>query len=363
MIISKKKDVIGQGIEYFLTKEEYREHSFLYFNITIDPGNDPGDAFIRIKDFLEKNECTILFGLGFGFNKPGPGRDLKKILPVMLFYYGQQKSPGLQLICTDDKEVVSENTENNIYCNSVEHNNRRLHYFYDIIPAKKNECYDQAYRSFSMLGKLLKRKNISYNSLARTWLYLDNILSWYDELNRARTDFYEREDIFSILIPASTGIGVSNEHGRCISLSALAVTGEDACQYVSPVDSPMQCSAVDYKSSFSRAVEIDLKGSKRLIISGTASIDEQGDTLYPVSAGKQVDHTMKVVNAILDHNDYSWDNVVRAIVYFPDLSNRRYFDDYCKKNNLDRSAVLLVSGVVCRDNLLFEIELDAVKSV
>ena len=38
--------------------------------------------------------------------------------------------------------------------------------------------------------------------------------------------------------------------------------------------------AYDYKSSFSRGLRIDLNGLRILLISGTASIDEQGNTVH-----------------------------------------------------------------------------------
>ncbi len=52
-------------------------------------------------------------------------------------------------------------------------------------------------------------------------------------------------------------------------------------------------------SSFSRAVEMDFDTCKRVMVSGTASIDPVGNTVYFGDIDKQVGLTMQVIEEIL----------------------------------------------------------------
>lgn len=88
-------------------------------------------------------------------------------------------------------------------------------------------------------------------NLVRTWLYLDHILDWYDDFNRVRNTFFERNGVFDGLVPASTGIGCANPHGSALVAKGLAVLPK---QPPPPraVPSPLQCPANDYQSDVCR---------------------------------------------------------------------------------------------------------------
>ena len=49
----------------------------------------------------------------------------------------------------------------------------------------------------------------------------------------------------------------------------------------------------------------------------------------------------------------------RATAYYRDPSYRRFFNEWCAERNLESMPVVNTHCVVCRDDLLFEIELDA----
>ena len=56
---------------------------------------------------------------------------------------------------------------------------------------------------------------------------------------------------------------------------------------------------MDYKKSFSRAVQVRGGHLRRLFISGTASIDKDGNSVYLQDTSAQINRTMEVVEAIL----------------------------------------------------------------
>ncbi|MCX5642874.1 MAG: hypothetical protein NTY10_06580 [Candidatus Omnitrophica bacterium] len=69
---------------------------------------------------------------------------------------------------------------------------------------------------------------------------------------------------------------------------------------------------------------------------------------------------MEVVQAILDSRSMGWKDTVRAIAYFKDIKDTVFFDNYCRKHGLLNLPVLVVQNDICRDDLLFEIEVDLI---
>jgi len=126
------------------------------------------------------------------------------------------------------------------------------------------------------------------------------------------------------------------------------------------VPSPLQCPALDYRSAFSRAVEVQVPGRRHLYISGTASIDEHGASVYRGDIDGQIRWTMAVVEAMLKSRNMTWnDNALRAVTYFKDLQVAPRFTAYCRSHGLSERMVTPVQATMCREELLFEIELDA----
>jgi enamine deaminase RidA (YjgF/YER057c/UK114 family) len=97
----------------------------------------------------------------------------------------------------------------------------------------------------------------------------------------------------------------------------------------------------------------------RLFISGTASIDKDGKTIFLNDTAGQLEFTMKVVKAILNEAKMDWSNAVSSMAYFKHSRDFGLFDNYCQKHNL-KLPHIKVQADVCRDDLLFELELDAV---
>ena len=125
------------------------------------------------------------------------------------------------------------------------------------------------------------------------------------------------------------------------------------------IGSPLQCPAPAYGSAFSRAMEINSGGWRRLLVSGTASIFPGGETAWVGNAKKQVDLSMEVVGAILQSRGMNFHDVTRATAYFQHPSFKPYFDAWLDARDLRHLPVVPTHSVICRGDLLFEIELDA----
>ena len=222
---------------------------------------------------------------------------------------------------------------------------------------------DQTRATLESIEATLATIGMDFCNVVRTWFYIDEILSWYTQFNTVRDKFFERRGVFDGVVPASTGVGVANPAGTALVAKVFAVKAKNSHNVgISAVGSPLQCPAIDYKSSFSRAVEVVLPDHRRLYISGTASIDPDGVTAHVGDAENQIALTMEVVAAILELRDMGWSDTSRAIGYFKDIENAPLLGEYCREKGLAHMPIAVAHGDICRDDLLFEIELDAVSA-
>ena len=221
---------------------------------------------------------------------------------------------------------------------------------------------DQTTALFHAIEDALTDANMTFDHVARTWLYMDNILDWYDPFNRARDAFFTTRGTYDKLVPASTGIGTANLIGSAITACAIAVKPKNGQAKIQAVDSPLQCSALHYRSSFSRAVEIATPEQKTLLISGTASIEPGGATAHVDDPAKQIQLTMDVVHAILTSRGMTWADTTRAIMYLKKPEYMKPWQAWLQAHNLTTMPLATIEADVCRDDLLVELELDAVQA-
>ena len=115
-------------------------------------------------------------------------------------------------------------------------------------------------------------------------------------------------------------------------------------------------------SSFSRGMRIDLGELAILLISGTASIDERGNSVHIGDFRAQMRRTLHNITGLLATEDATWHDVVRTTCYLRDIDR-----DY-EAFNEERTAFYTELGLdpfpastgieakLCRPELLVEIE-------
>jgi 2-iminobutanoate/2-iminopropanoate deaminase len=118
----------------------------------------------------------------------------------------------------------------------------------------------------------------------------------------------------------------------------------------------------DKPSSFSRGMRIDLNGLTILLISGTASIDEEGKSLHIGDLRGQMRRTFANITGLLSSEGRTWHDVVRTTCYLRDIE-RDYeaFNEertaFYKDLGLDPlPASTGIQAILCRPELLIEIE-------
>ena len=122
--------------------------------------------------------------------------------------------------------------------------------------------------------------------------------------------------------------------------------------------------AYDYArpSSFSRGMRIDLNGVTILLISGTASIDERGNSVHIGDIRAQMQRTFQNLAGLLATEGASWHDIVRTTCYLRDIDRdyeafneerTKYFTEL-GLNPLPASTC--IQAHLCRPELLVEIE-------
>lgn len=125
--------------------------------------------------------------------------------------------------------------------------------------------------------------------------------------------------------------------------------------------------APDYGSAFSRGLRVDLPGGvTHLLISGTASVGEDGQTLYPGDFRAQLWRTYRNITNLLTAEGATWNDIVRTTCYIRDIER-----DYAEFNNVRNEffaalglnplpASTAIQARICRSDLLVEIEAIAI---
>ncbi|MEI6564251.1 MAG: Rid family hydrolase [bacterium] len=220
----------------------------------------------------------------------------------------------------------------------------------------------QARAVLEMADFILSTNGFQFTDTVRTWFYLDRLLEWYAGFNEVRTAFFKARAVFEKMVPASTGIGASNPWGAALIGDLLAIQPKSPSVHVRAVPSPLQDSALNYASSFSRAVEIKCPTYSSLLISGTASIDRVGNTVFKDDHAGQIEQTLQVVEALLRSRSMTWGDVVRGIAYFTDMTDHPIFDAACRRHGLPAFPLARARADICRHDLIFELEVDAIST-
>jgi len=219
----------------------------------------------------------------------------------------------------------------------------------------------QATAMFETSQEILKQQGSRFHDVARTWLWLDDINTWYDKLNDARSDFFKTCGLIDpatgkTLLPASTGIGIRPAGGRACAMDLIALI--DGCDKIQRVEAGgEQDTAFAYGSAFSRASVAPMPAGPTVFISGTAAIDPQGRTEHVDDIEAQIAATLEHIRALFRQLDCPDDQALFALVYSKDAAVhdcwRKQFEETVPWPNI------AVIGEVCRPDLLFEVEVAA----
>jgi enamine deaminase RidA (YjgF/YER057c/UK114 family) len=218
---------------------------------------------------------------------------------------------------------------------------------------------EQARVMMEMGESVLKQFGVDFLAVPRTWMWLKDILSWYDEFNRVRNDFFTERGLIGTgtrqSMPASTGIGLGPDNGGHCAMDLVAVVEPPDCTQYLQVTGKQHC-ALDYGSAFSRASKSISPAGQVVYVSGTASIDADGETTHIGDAAGQINATIENVRAVLSEMQCSEKDLVQVIAYCKTTEVEKVFE--ASMNILDWPLITVICDI-CRPDLLFEIEATA----
>jgi enamine deaminase RidA (YjgF/YER057c/UK114 family) len=243
--------------------------------------------------------------------------------------------------------------------------------------------YAEAACGFEHLRRQLALAGTGFDQVVRTWLYLNQITECedgrqrYQELNRARTDFY-RDIRFGgksraawapqTIYPASTGIGTS---GANMALACMALDSRRPDVFVMPLENPQQTPAYDYQATyspnspkFSRAMAVVQGHFVSTLVSGTASI-VNSKTCHPGDIVRQTEQTIENIERLLAPENFGRHGLPGAGATLRDIAKLRVYvkrpedHDACREvceRHLPRVPAIYLHADMCRPDLLVEIE-------
>jgi enamine deaminase RidA (YjgF/YER057c/UK114 family) len=220
---------------------------------------------------------------------------------------------------------------------------------------------EQLREVLDLIRSALAGVSMDLNDVVRTWFYNERIVDWYPEFNAVRTDVYLRDGVLERRIPASTAIEGTPPDATALVAAAVAMRPRRRGASARPIASPVQGSATRYGSSFSRAMLVESAARRTLLVSGTASIDRDGRTRDRDDVGAQIDNTIEAVRALLHRAELDLDDVRRSFVYVKRREDRDTARALLTRKLGERFPMILVGTNICREELLFELELDATR--
>ena len=221
----------------------------------------------------------------------------------------------------------------------------------------EDECEQVLSRSES----LLQKHGAKLEHVARTWIYLRHMERDYDDLNRVRRVLFDRRELK--LYPASTGVGgatMAADRDLSLSLYAIVPSPEGASDvHASPMSSHTFNGPWEYGSYFARGMRLETRGGSTLLISGTASINAEGETVAVGDLEQQIDRTLENILGLLEGSGAGLENVVQVTSYLKNGADRDRFRQRLESTGLFEVPHAIVEAEICRPELLVEIELIA----
>ena len=196
----------------------------------------------------------------------------------------------------------------------------------------------------------------------RTWIYVRDIDRHYAGVVSGRNKVFDQEGLTADThYIASTGIGgYSDNREAAVAIDFLSFDGlkrEDvqylhALEYLNPTH--------EYGVAFERGTKLQFSDNALSFISGTASIDKEGECLHRGDVMTQAGRLFLNIEKLLNDGDMTLKDVQYFLVYLRDISDYRNINRYMKLR-FPQIPFLILEAPVCRPEWLIEVECVAQK--
>lgn len=223
---------------------------------------------------------------------------------------------------------------------------------------------EQTKHAFFGIKNILSSNGCKMKHVIRTWIYIPKILDWYAEFNKARTRCFHELSLIGKnkkYLPASTGIQGTRETKEEIFIDVLALVPKTLNCVVSVMKNTCQNEAREYGSLFSRGMSVKIENSETSYISGTASINNNGETVCIDDPAGQIAQTFKSIGSLLKTKKSCLGDIVMATAYCKNKKVYTDFKRFIRNSELKDIPFVPVYADICRDNLFFEVDAVAIK--
>lgn len=201
------------------------------------------------------------------------------------------------------------------------------------------------------------------DNCVRTWFFVQNVDVNYPGVVKARNEVFATQNLTEKThYIASTGIGGRHADPKVlVQMDTYAVSGLKPGQMGYLYARTHLNPTYEYGVSFERGTYVDYGDRRQVFISGTASINNKGEIMYPRDIRLQTARMWDNVEALLAEAGCTFGDVGQMTVYLRDEADydvvKQLYDD-----RFPNTPKVFVHAPVCRPGWLIEMECMAVKA-
>ena len=195
----------------------------------------------------------------------------------------------------------------------------------------------------------------------RTWFFVQNVDVNYAGVVKARKEVFATQNLTEKThYIASTGIeGRHASPQVLVEMDAYSVKGLVPGQIQYLYGRSHLNPTYEYGVTFERGTAVTYGDRKHVFISGTASINNKGEILYPGDIRKQADRMLENVSVLLNEAGAGFGDVAMAIIYLRDTADAQLVRHLIDER-FPGLPHLVVHAPVCRPGWLIEMECFAI---
>ncbi len=221
------------------------------------------------------------------------------------------------------------------------------------------DCYRQTKELFNKLTSVLGTYGMTLlNNTVRTWIFVRDIDNHYKGMVDARREYFIEQGLTpETRYIASTGIeGKSRTVDSLLTVDSLSIGGLVPEQIVRMEALENLSPTINYGVTFERGTRIRFGDRSHFHISGTASIDKNGNVLHLGDVEKQAERTLDNVEALLRPHGADLSNMRYLLVYLRDVHAKDIVENVVRQRVPEHVPLLFLKGPVCRPTWLVEME-------
>jgi len=221
------------------------------------------------------------------------------------------------------------------------------------------DAYAQTKTIFDSLNSLIEQHgmNLLDNGI-RTWVYVRDVDNHYKHMVRARKEYFTEHGLTDkTRYLASTGIlGMSHSPEKIVFVDSLSIGGLKAGQIIRMEALSHLSPTILYGVTFERGLRVRFGDRSHLHISGTASINAQGEVLHVGDAEAQARRTIENIRALLQGQGAKLEDMAYIIAYVRNSHDRQLVEKVLDEEVGKKTPLVFTEAAVCRPAWLVELE-------